>query len=331
LVVRSSALRRRGCRAAVCFGLLLACIAPSASGQSPSVDDEVLAIYQALLRDPNFGAGAFSARPVMLRRAAATMGFYISARLLDSNGVPADLQGALRNPVGPMALPNKLADERGVSIVETIDCPAAREVRERQLTLTRVGLSEDRTHALVMISNCDKGHLVHLRRNAEGWTVAREIERYSSPRSGNSASVQLPRRPSFEYVEALGCGDFVLMAWNEDSSEVLSITWSETRPADGETSFYLAKSEKGMAFRVDAFEGRQSFLRCGEDVGTPLNRVQDPTSGWLAVGGRLKLRVDRRRMTVAVEVRDLVVQSVKGDRVRAKTLRFVARLSGWAG
>jgi hypothetical protein len=288
----------------------------------------MVAIYQVLLRDPKFGVRAFSAGPVTLRREAANMGFYISARLINPSILPEDIQQALRNPVGSMALPNKLADEPGISMVEKIDCPAAREVRARQLTLTQIGLAEDRNQALVAISNCDTGRLVQLRKNAKGWTVTREVERFSWPRYRNDVRVELPPPPSFEYVDAVGCGDLVLMAWNQNSSEVLSITLDLPRPTEREMSVDLAKSVRGIEVRVDVFEGPQGFSRCG-DLGTPLKLVQDPTSGWLPVGGRLKLRVDRRRMTVAVEVRDLVVKSVKGDQVRAKGIRFMAQLHGF--
>ena len=36
-------------------------------------------------------------------------------------------------------------------------------------------------------------------------------------------SAVMPRPPSFDYVKAVECGD-MLMAWNKDTSEVLSIT-----------------------------------------------------------------------------------------------------------
>src|SRR5688572_8259104 len=116
LVVRSSAAWRRVYRAAASFCLLLTCMSTSTAAQSAAIDDdEVFAIYKALLRDPNVGVRAFSSRPVMLRRETANMGFYMSARLFDWSILPEDIQRALRNPVGSMALPNKLADEPGIS------------------------------------------------------------------------------------------------------------------------------------------------------------------------------------------------------------------------
>jgi hypothetical protein len=146
-----------------------------------------------------------------------------------------------------------------------------------------------------------------------------------------SVGVALPRPPSFQYVDAVGCGDLVLMAWNKESSEVLSITLAGTRATEREARFDLTNSTKAIQVRVDAFEGPESFRRCG-DLGPALTYIQDPTSGWLAVSGRVKLRVDRRRSIAAVEVQDLVVQSIKGDRVRAnKMFRFTAPLHGMAG
>jgi hypothetical protein len=138
--------------------------------------------------------------------------------------------------------------------------------------------------------------------------------------------VDLPRPPTFQFVDAVGCGLVVLMAWNQDSSEVLTIRFDPAMPGDREMSFDLGKSTKGIEVRVDAFHDPQSFLRCG-DVGTPLHVIQDSRSGWLPVAGKLRVRVDRVRKIAAVEVRDLVVQSSKGDRVGAKrVLRFVAQL-----
>jgi hypothetical protein len=137
----------------------------------------------------------------------------------------------------------------------------------------------------------------------------------------------LPRPPLFQYVEAVGCGDLFLMAWNKDSSEVLTIGLAGRPPDRRDVSFDLGSPSELVRVRVDAFEGPESFLRCGEDVGRQLQDIQDPTSGWLAVGGRLKLSVDRRRSIAAVVLDDLVVQSIKKDRVRAKkAIRFQAAL-----
>jgi len=137
----------------------------------------------------------------------------------------------------------------------------------------------------------------------------------------------LPRPPLFQYVEAVGCGDLFLTAWNKDSSEVLTIELPGRPPDRRYASFDLSHPSERVRVRVDAFEGPESFLRCGEDVGRSLQEIQDPTSGWLAVGGRLKLFVDRRRSIATVVVDDLVVQSIKKDRVRAKkAVRFQAAL-----
>jgi hypothetical protein len=143
--------------------------------------------------------------------------------------------------------------------------------------------------------------------------------------------IALPCPPSFEYIDAAGCGDLVLMAWNKESSEVLSITLSGIPATEREARFDLANSTKAIQVRVDVFEGPESFRRCG-DLGRGLTDIQDPTSGWLAVSGKVKLSVDRRRSMAAIEVQDLVVQSVKGDRVHAKkVVRFAATLHGMAG
>jgi len=144
--------------------------------------------------------------------------------------------------------------------------------------------------------------------------------------------IVLPRPPSFEYVEAVGCGDLFLMAWTKDSSEVLSITLRGLPNDSRVATFDLKNSAERVQVRVDAFEGPESFRRCGEDVGPGLSDIQDPTSGWLAVSGRLKLSVDRRRSIATVVVDDLVVQSIEKDRVRAKrAIRFQAALHGMAG
>ena len=143
--------------------------------------------------------------------------------------------------------------------------------------------------------------------------------------------IALPRPPSLEYVEAVGCGDLVLMAWTKDSSEVLSITLAGLRSSSREATFDLKNSAEGIHVRVDAFEGPEAFPRCG-DLGRDLTDIQDPTSGWLAVSGRLKLSVDRQRSIATVVVDDLVVQSSKKERVRARrAIRFQAALQGMAG
>jgi hypothetical protein len=142
----------------------------------------------------------------------------------------------------------------------------------------------------------------------------------------------LPRPPLFQYVEAVGCGDLFLIAWNKDSSEVLTIGLAGWPSDRREASFDLSHSSERVRVRVDAFDGPESFLRCGEDVGRKLQDIQDPTSGWLAVGGRLKLSVDRRRSIATVVVDDLVVQSIMKDRVHAKkAIRFQTTLRGIGG
>ena len=142
--------------------------------------------------------------------------------------------------------------------------------------------------------------------------------------------IVLPRPPSFDYVEAAGCGDLFLMAWTSDSSEVLSITLRGFPTGSREETFDLMNSAERIQVRVDAFEGPEAFRRCG-DLGRALTEIQDPTSGWLAVAGRLKLSVDRRRSIASVVVDDLVVQSIKKDRVRAtRAIRFHAALHGTA-
>ena len=143
--------------------------------------------------------------------------------------------------------------------------------------------------------------------------------------------IVLPRPPSFDYVEAVGCGDLFLMAWTKDSSEVLSIALTGFPTGSREATFDLKNSAERIQVRVDAFEGPEAFRRCG-DLGRGLTDLQGPTSGWLAVAGRLKLSVDWRRSIATVVVADLVVQSIKNDRVRAKrTIRFQAALHGTAG
>ena len=62
----------------------------------------------------------------------------------------------------------------------------------------------------------------------------------------HGARVELPRPPSFNYVATVGCGDLVLMAWNKDSSEVLSISLEAKQFAGRELSFDLAKSEEHL-------------------------------------------------------------------------------------
>jgi hypothetical protein len=142
----------------------------------------------------------------------------------------------------------------------------------------------------------------------------------------------LPRPPLFQYVDAEGCGDLFLIARNKDSSEALTIGLAGWPPDRREASFDLGHPSERVRVRVDAFEGPESFLRCGEDVGRRLEDIQDPTSGWLAVGGRLKLSVDRRRSIATVVLDDLVVQSIKKDRVRArKAIRFQAALRSNTG
>ena len=54
--------------------------------------------------------------------------------------------------------------------------------------------------------------------------------------------VVLPSPPSFEYVETVGCGDLFLMAWNKESSEVLSITLSGSPTDSREAMFDLKNS-----------------------------------------------------------------------------------------
>jgi hypothetical protein len=135
--------------------------------------------------------------------------------------------------------------------------------------------------------------------------------------------VVLPRPPLFDYVKAVGCGD-MLMAWNKDTSEVLSITLRGLSDFSGNTTLDLADPTQNVRVRVDAFEGPESFIRCDGDVGRPLSRIQDPTSGWLATSGKLRLSVNRRRTTTTVSLDGLVVQSIKGDRVRSKKVIRVA-------
>jgi hypothetical protein len=143
--------------------------------------------------------------------------------------------------------------------------------------------------------------------------------------------IALPRPPSFEYVEAVGCGDLVLMAWTKESSEVLSITLTGFPSSSREATFDLKNPAEGIQVRVDAFEGPEAFRRCG-DLGRGLTEIQDPTSGWLAVSGRLKLSVDKRRSIATVVVDDLVVQSSTKERVRSRrAIRFQAALHGMAG
>ena len=121
------------------------------------------------------------------------------------------------------------------------------------------------------------------------------------------------------------------MAWTKDSSEVLSITLTGLPNDSRVATFDLKNSAERVQVRVDAFEGPEAFRRCG-DLGPGLSDIQDPTSGWLAVAGRLKLSVDRRRSIATVVVDDLVVQSIQKDRVRAKrAIRFQAALHGMAG
>ena len=140
--------------------------------------------------------------------------------------------------------------------------------------------------------------------------------------------IVLPRPPTFVYMDAVGCGDVFLMAWNKDSSEVLSITVSGLSTNGREATFDLKDSTERVRLRVDAFEGPESFRRCGH-LGQGLTDIQDPTSGWQAVAGQLKLSVDARGSIARVAVHDLVVRSIKGDRVRAKkVIRFAATLHG---
>ena len=62
--------------------------------------------------------------------------------------------------------------------------------------------------------------------------------------------VGLPCPPSFEYIEAAGCGDLVLMAWNKESSEVLSITMSGILAIEREASFALGDSTNDIQVRI---------------------------------------------------------------------------------
>ena len=135
--------------------------------------------------------------------------------------------------------------------------------------------------------------------------------------------VVMPRPPSFDYVKAVECGD-MLMAWNKDTSEVLSITLQDLSDLRGGHTFDLADPSQSVRVRVDAFEGPESWIRCDGDVGRLLSDIQDPTSGWLATSGKLRLSVDRGRKMTTVSLDGLVVQSIKGERVRSKKVIRVA-------
>jgi hypothetical protein len=138
--------------------------------------------------------------------------------------------------------------------------------------------------------------------------------------------IVLPRPPTFAYVHAVGCNDVLLMAWNKDSSEVLSITVSKLPTNGRQATFDLKDSTERVRLRVEALEGTESFRRCGL-LGRGLTDIQDPTSGWQAVDGQLKLSVDGRRSVVTVAVHHLVIRSSKGDRVGAnKVIRFAATI-----
>jgi hypothetical protein len=138
--------------------------------------------------------------------------------------------------------------------------------------------------------------------------------------------VVLPRPPSFDYVNAVGCSD-LLLAWNKESSEVLSITLPGLSDLSRDTTFDLADPRQNVRVRVDAFEGPEYFRDCRGDLGPPLSRIQDPTSGWLATSGKLRLSANRGRKMTAVSLDGLVVESIKGERVRSKkVIRLAATI-----
>ena len=73
-----------------------------------------------------------------------------------------------------------------------------------------------------------------------------------------------------------------------------------------------------IALRIDRFEGPQAFLHCGEDLGRPLEDVQDPSSGWVAISGTLRVSMNQRRSSTRVRLDDLILRSVKsGAQVRS--------------
>jgi len=140
----------------------------------------------------------------------------------------------------------------------------------------------------------------------------------------------MPHPPSFEYVGAVSCGD-VVMAWNKNNSEVLSITLRDLAAASRQHTFNLNNPTRELHVRVDAFEGPEGFAKCG-DLGTPLTRIQDTTSGWFPTAGRLTVSVDTRGSKVVVSLRELVVQSINRDRVFSKrAIWFSAPMVGMAG
>jgi len=100
------------------------------------------------------------------------------------------------------------------------------------------------------------------------------------------------------------------MAWNAEFSEVMTIEINGIQNFSAGT-FDLRRSSAQVALRVDTFDGRKSFLRCGEDVGWPLESIRDPTSGWVAIAGTVKVSVDKRRRRAKIRVDDLVVQSLQ--------------------
>lgn len=140
--------------------------------------------------------------------------------------------------------------------------------------------------------------------------------------------------PEFRYTTFNACGDAILLAWNEENSEYLMLTFHRRTvlPAFGEATF-IDLPDPNIDARVLIATG-DSRPRCGcifsGDRGFAVS--------WSAVAGRLTLassRVPREWQSsdylvyVSAELEDLKVQDGAGRVVSAPNTLLFSGLAGW--
>ena len=146
------------------------------------------------------------------------------------------------------------------------------------------------------------------------------------------------RSPSFAYTRSSGCMDLLVLAYNEDATEVLAVQVPVNpnhlpTPA-APLKLDLAKPRKGVRVWIDVYAKRQQHnWPCGDVI---IEDGEVPTT-WLAARGVVIVSAaDRRGLTGEYAV-DVVLQNVlfrtsSGARVSSRTpIRFVANAGAGVG
>jgi hypothetical protein len=140
-----------------------------------------------------------------------------------------------------------------------------------------------------------------------------------------------PGPPALRFGQASGCAGLFLYTWNDDRTEVLTI--SADRAAvplpNGMTTLDLAKTKAGLIVRVEKTRSpRDSLPFCSDE--SPA--AGEPPAVWMATAGKVKISLQRRTgapfTPLSVLVENLVLSGPGGAEVKQRReIRFSAAVA----